>query len=386
MPEPELLDVVEDLYDAAAGGVPWSHVCTRLTQVVGAQSASLMIGDFSCGRTELFFHGDFPPDAIAAYRTYYHSVDLWTRRAARTAMSMNGKLTASFSGHLVSDAEFLRSEFYQDFGRPLGLRYVVGSVIPLGEAGLAPIGLHRSEGAEPFGREHAQLLEIILPHLRRAIQLRHRLQTVASTEAPSLAALDALNAGVLVLDGELRVHLANIGAEALAKRGLLRLRRMPEVGARSLTVAEAVHRDDHASFARLVKETAAGRSAGGVRSLRAEHTGSVGTVVISPLPARLSDNPLATGGRVANRALAIVREVVSASHAPDRELLRSLFGLTSAEADVACALVGGTTKASVAALRQSSLTTVRTQVRAILEKTGSLNLRDLERLLSRLEG
>ena len=32
------------------------------------------------------------------------------------------------SGTLVPDAEFLRSEFYGDFGRALGLRYVVGTV------------------------------------------------------------------------------------------------------------------------------------------------------------------------------------------------------------------------------------------------------------------
>jgi DNA-binding NarL/FixJ family response regulator len=94
------------------------------------------------------------------------------------------------------------------------------------------------------------------------------------------------------------------------------------------------------------------------------------TAVISPLPARLSNRPLALGGRVADRALAIVRGVVSASPAPDRELLRSLFGLTAAEAEIAPALVGGANRAAVAALWNSSLATVRTQVRAILEKTG----------------
>jgi DNA-binding NarL/FixJ family response regulator len=47
----------------------------------------------------------------------------------------------------------------------------------------------------------------------------------------------------------------------------------------------------------------------------------------------------------------------------------------------ALALVGGATKASVAHRRRSQVSTVNTQVRSILAKTGAANLRDLERML-----
>jgi DNA-binding CsgD family transcriptional regulator len=67
-------------------------------------------------------------------------------------------------------------------------------------------------------------------------------------------------------------------------------------------------------------------------------------------------------------------------------VLRDLFGLTAAEAEVARALAGGATKSSVALARGIAETTVRTQVRAVLTKTGAANLRDLERLLAGLSG
>lgn len=67
-------------------------------------------------------------------------------------------------------------------------------------------------------------------------------------------------------------------------------------------------------------------------------------------------------------------------------VLRELFGLTRAEAEVARALTGGATMARVAAARGLRETIVRSQVRAVLEKTGAANLRDLERLLGDLSG
>jgi DNA-binding NarL/FixJ family response regulator len=48
--------------------------------------------------------------------------------------------------------------------------------------------------------------------------------------------------------------------------------------------------------------------------------------------------------------------------------------------------MGGATKEAVATLRHSQVSTVRTQVRSILEKTGAANLRDLERILAGLTG
>ena len=69
---------------------------------------------------------------------------------------------------------------------------------------------------------------------------------------------------------------------------------------------------------------------------------------------------------------------------PPARLLRELFGLTANEAEVACALYGGVTKQAVAAARGVRVSTIRTQVDAILAKTGATNLRDLEQLLGGL--
>lgn len=386
MSERALLNLVEEVYDAAAGAASWSQICSGASQLVGARTASLMIGDFASGRVEVFLHGEIPTEAVAAYRDRYRAMDLWTQRAAAAAASTaSGPVRASISGRLVPDAEFVRSPFYNEFGRSIGLRHVVGAVVPLGEAGMAPIGFHRPDGADPFELAQARLLDGLLPHLRRAIQLRHRLRAIDAAEAPSLSALDALAAGVLVLDPVLRVHLANAAAEAMARGGLVRLRRAVETGARRVTVLEAAHREDHDRLVRLVRETAAGLSAGGAVPLRGPGGRVVATALVSPLPARLAQARGAIAGRVADCALVLIRAIGPSASPPDLDLLRGLYGLTQAEAEVAQALAGGATTAHVAAQRRASHPTVRSQVRAILGKTGARSLRDLERLLTRLD-
>ena len=67
----------------------------------------------------------------------------------------------------------------------------------------------------------------------------------------------------------------------------------------------------------------------------------------------------------------LVISPVTLPEAPPVELVQSLFDLTAAEARVARQLTKGQTVEEIAAEGGVSLNTVRTQVRGVLEKTGS---------------
>lgn len=388
MPEGRLLALTEQIYDAGVGGTPWSVVCGGLKALVGARSASLMAGDFAAGRQEILYHAEIPEDAAAAYRRHYRKVDLWTNRASRIMAQPGaaaGPVRVFTSGGLVSDREFVRSEFYCDFGRKLGLRYVVGTVAPLGAGGTMPIGLHRPDGAPPFGERERRLLEHLLPHLRRSLQVRHRLAAPAAL-ADGQSVLDALPTGALVVDAEMRVLAANFAAEALAAGGAgLALRREAGLGGGAAVFARARRRTENAALAFLVRATALGGAPGGVVRLQDEDDGTKALVAsVAPLPKRLAGGSGA--GRVAGQALVLLRDLSAPTAPPRLGTLRELFGLTRAQAEVAQALAGGTTKKAVAAGRGSRESTVRTHVRAVLDKTGAANLRELERLLAGVQG
>jgi len=333
MHQRSLLALTEEIYDAATGGAPWSAVGAGMMRLVNARSASLMVGDFRGGGVDLLYHGDIPMDAVLAYRNHYRKVDLWTNRAAE-AVARDGpgnRPKVWTSGHMVPDREFLSSEFYNDFGRRLGLRCVVGTVLPLGAAGVMPIGLHRPEGSAPFGEADGALIDALLPHLRRALQLRHQLDPGPASAPPGLSALDALSVGVAVVDGEAHVLVANAAAEALAAGGGLRFLRALDHGSRRLPVLTAIDHADNMALQALIRATAAGRSAGGAVRLRDDGSATVAAALVAPLPRRLSPKSAGCAGPGAGQALVLLRGLTARAAAPRAELLRDLFGVTPAE-------------------------------------------------------
>lgn len=384
-----VLATTDLVYDAVAGTTPWQAVGSSLAAMVNARSASVMVHAQGTAEAELLCHPNIPFEAVADYAGHYRKHDIWTSRAAAQIQRPGAVPRVWSSGHLVSDSEFLRSEFWNGFGRRYGLRYVLGTVVPTGAAGTMPVGLHRPTGAAPFDDVDRRLLEAVLPHFRRALQLRHRLAAVPENGAAGiplgLAALDAMASGVLVVDADLRVDLCNLTAERMAAEGLGFWLRREHGRVPPRTVLRPCQRVDAAALTRLVRGTALAGEAGGALRLRAENGDVTTAVLVTPLPARLATTPLSIGGRVPGQALILLRHLAEQT-VPRAEILRALFGLSSAEAEVARALAGGASKMAVAAARGLRETTVRTQVRAVLAKTGATNLRDLERILGGLTG
>ena len=73
---------------------------------------------------------------------------------------------------------------------------------------------------------------------------------------------------------------------------------------------------------------------------------------------------------------------VSSERAPSVDLLRSLFDLTPSEARVARAIARGKTLEDIAEDGRVSITTVRTQLRKVLEKTGCARQAEVAALLA----
>src|SRR3712207_5902145 len=191
MSDSQVLALTEEIYDAATGGTPWAAIGRSLSKLVRASNGWLCVTDHQGENASLLYRADYPDKEIAAYQAYYRHVDLCTIRTAQSARHVDPSAPpkARTSGFLVPDAEYVRSEFYTDLGRHVGLRHVVGTVMPLGAAGLMPVCLHRADDEEPFEAVDARLLDQLLPHLRRAMQLRHRLQPGPTAADPALSAL-----------------------------------------------------------------------------------------------------------------------------------------------------------------------------------------------------
>ena len=388
MPHDEPPDIAELAYEAALGGIDWQAVGEALKTLLRANTASLWAGQPSGGGIDMLYAANIPQEATRDYVAYYHSRDPWTHGFLSSGASAPGTLPSSVLGaQILPDSTFRRSEFYQDFARGIGLFHLLGAVTPLGRAGGMFIGFHRPENAPPFGTAEREALDALLPHLRRALRLRYRLQQAAPSpaERAAAAALHALPLAALVSDAEGQVLTANPAAEALLQsgRGLALRREAPPPARPRLT---AGWKAEDIALARLIQSVALGCVQGASLALSPPPGSGAGPLVLlaTPLPARL-DAGAPAAPRRARHVLLLLRDLGRPAP-PDPALLAHLFGLTEAEALVACALLGGRTAEAVAEARGVGLPTIRAQIRSILEKTGAHGLRDLERILATLGG
>jgi DNA-binding NarL/FixJ family response regulator len=247
----------------------------------------------------------------------------------------------------------------------------------------ATIAFTRDAAAGSFEERDRRTLQTLMPHLQRAYQLRNRLNPDASRLGAG--ALNALSMAVIVVDGNMHVKHANAAAVALTNGdcGMTVSRTGPEPSLGN-TILSARHRDDHSRLSQLVAAVAKGSSgcALRIRNTRDEPASQASlAILVSPAMTHFLSGPEA-GCRIQPGTAMIVARHLSHSSLPHPGLMCDLYGLTKAEAAVALSFGGGATAEDVARMRRVSPETVRSQVKAILRKTNTSSLRDLERIIA----
>ncbi len=297
----------------------------------------------------------------------WHLRDLWVQRSA--AAGLNRVVT---SDDLVTQDEQRRSGFYKEWLRHLDIHHMVGAVFPAGDGALGVIGVHRPEAAGTYSETDRQSMSLLLPHLRHALRLGQRFADAKLLEVASLAALDRLDAGVLVMDGGGQILHANAEAEKILREN----KEIFTVGGRLAARQPGLH-DRLAAMLNAALETAHGRPAGAPAALlipRRAH-----------LPLTLAAAPLVPGHKtrfVPARPLALVflrdpERTLRADH------LRGLFGMTATEAAIAADLAAGRALEAIAGRHRISLGTVRWHLKRILLKTGTNRQSQAVALLAR---
>ena len=372
------------IYDAASGNAGWFEVGTRLRALLQAETAVMPLHSRD-GRP---VNALSPPDAAsAAYAAYYHSVDPFRLQGQADFAASRARplLGARLGPDVVPEATLLNSEYFADYARRNGRRHFLGGLV--GTRQPVHLGFFRPDGARPFSPEDCRALELVLPHLQRALELHERLNVQAASLRITMGALDAVPIGIVLVDAGSRVRFANaaaIGACGTPGSGIAMLASGPRVDAGTYLTAR--HRDDANALRRLVTAVAQGHAGGGLR-IRPRETDAerlpMQAALVMPAPPAM----LGTGAyelQDGNGSVLVLIEDL-ARRAPLRAgLLCDLFGLSRSESEVATALMGGATAEDVASGRHVSLDTVRSQIRSVLRKSEAANLRDFEGLLATL--
>lgn len=320
--------------------------------------------------------GDRLKEAEHDYLAYFHRID----PRLSIGRSMPTGLCAACHDYL--DDDFVgRSEFYQELLIPHGLRYIVGGNVFREGSKNIHLVMNHGTGREPFQGEKREAIERWMYHLSRwATQLMAADQLRQAVGAATFG-LETLGQGLLLLDDRARVQFANQAALDLLGDGLAGkgFRKSFRPAAELLGLVRQVISDRQARTMTLARPK--GSWLCSVLPFPREHEAA------GPVPTELAGltSPPAGPGASWNPGVASVVVLIRPeSMAPASRLYAQSFGLTPAEVRLAEALAQHMAPRDYADRSGVSVATVRTQIRAILAKTGAVNLRALVVLLSQL--
>ncbi len=364
---------VERIYDAAVRPEGWADSLDTLRGLVGADHAVLLTRE--PGRRAGGVGVGVDHEAV---RRLAEAAGDGGAAADWLQSIPAGRVVASSS--MVADADFLRTEMYNEVVRPMnGFR--AGVFAWQGRQRSRFVAVCRPPQMRDFEPAELKALQLVMPHFAAAQRLRQRLAASELMVAGSRAALDALDCGVILVDGECRPHFVNRRAAEIARRhrGL----RLSSVGIAAAAPAETtLLRQMVAAMAMILARPAEAAlprcaAAASARLCLSDPEGRAPLVLtVAPITAV---DPL--DGRCGPARAAIFIAAPDEARSVDERALMTAFGLTAREAELASRLASGATLGSLAAEWRVSVNTLRGYLKTVFDKTGTRRQADLVRLV-----
>ncbi len=176
-----------------------------LCELVGAEAGDIVEENSLSGEIRTFGSHGFDPVFLDTYDEDHLGRNPWFENLARHPRDR-------FHTDEIDPPDFWKSSYYNEWVRPQGLHHTIGAALEVGHGQHAWAGFCRRTGASPFDSE-AEFLTPLLPHLRRAVQLRRKFVEAEAESAQFSSVIDALTAPVVLLDRQRRLHYANPAAE-----------------------------------------------------------------------------------------------------------------------------------------------------------------------------
>jgi len=273
------------------------------------------------------------------------------------------------SEELCPTALLERSEFYNDYLRPLDGVCCMGAVVDVLE-NLAPtLTVLRGRRKPKFGEPERQIAGFLLPHLRRAWTVLQRLELLAAGES----VLDALPLGVVFLAASGMAVYYNHAADEI-------FRAVDGLSLRNGTLGAADRMAD-ANLRKAVDHAVSPDRPLGPAAVQIPRTSlqRAYQVVAAPLRGRFRQ----FAGLPTPVAVVLITDPERRKPA-NQDLLIQMYSLTPKEAAIAAKLSLGETVEPAAEELAIRYETARTHLRHIFSKTGTSRQTELLLLIARL--
>ena len=358
----KLSAAIVGIYDAALDWGEWPAALNQIADLLGASTAQLGSYDAASHRLEMVMPR-IDPDYAKSFLEYWAARNvLWQQSGAVPI------------GQVMRPEMFLphgawqRTDFFNEWYRPQKLDSMLG-VNVLAEHPVSTV-ISTSRKAE-FTAAETELLALLVPHVRRAVQLQLQLAGVADFRDASTEILNRLRQAVLLADELGKVYFANRSAEQIVEDG---------TGLRIVNgTLHAAGNDEDSTLQKALAACVATATAGAAPASRRIRMSRPGRRPLSVLMIPL--RPQAPWARLYRPS------VILFISDPERKVplrsafLREEYGLTRAEAALALEILAGHGLHAAAERLHISISTARTHLASIFRKTGTRRQAELVRTI-----
>jgi DNA-binding CsgD family transcriptional regulator/PAS domain-containing protein len=344
---------IDAIYDAGANPALWKLALDHVMRLMESIDCVLSVWNAKDLHSNVLTTGGnvFGVGSIKLYHEHYSTIEPTRLIGARLPPN-----TIMLCHEHIDSETVRKSEYYADFFLPHGARWLMGAHLTQRDTTTIDIAFQRSPAQPHFSEVERKRLADVVPHLRRAVRLGQTLARTNFLPQLGLAAFDRIPAALAIIDEKAHLLYANPSAEAIfrSQDGL-------SIRNSALHIEQAVQAD----ALRYALSVSPERAASGA-SLHVNRRSNPLPYLLRITPLRMPENPiLSPDVNIVLLTISVPGERMLA----DRELLIGGFGLTPAEARVAAALAAGDRAEHIAARFSISMPTVRSQIRAVLEKT-----------------
>lgn len=357
--------LIAEIYDAALARDAWVGVLAKVCTFVGASAGNFFSQQSSSRDAVLHFSWGCDPAYERTYMEKYYKLN-----PTVPALSFVDVGVVFSQSDLIPYEEFHETRFYKEWVAPQGLVDVIGSNLDKSATGSSMLALRRKESDGFVDAECRRKLELVVPHMRRAVLIGNVIETHKSTAAALSGTLMALSDAVFLVDSRSRIVFCNAAGDTLLRRNVI------VRSAQSQLVAV------DAKANRLLQDAVAATDAGDISARGV-------AIPLSPTPDQWLAHvmPLSASSKeqagIPDAATAAVFVRKASVESPSAlETVAKLYKLTAMEVRVLQAVVdiGGAPVAAEAL--GISEATVKTHLRNLYQKTDCRRQADLVKLVA----
>ncbi len=351
-------DLTDRIYECSVVPELWAGVLDDLAQSVDSHGGLLFSANKQLNWTA--------SDSVRPVFEQYVEQG-WFQKCPRRVCVMTKEEPSFFTEQdFWSEDEIDENPIYRDFFRPHGLGWSASTGIALPTDDNIVFSVERRYEQGPVERDKVERLNTMRPHLARSAMISARLQLQRASGAGE--ALNALQLPSLLVDAQGKVVQTNPLADALTD--LI----VPGAFGKLALVDRAANDLLAKAIAGLTRDDEPD-----VRSIAVRDEHAVPVLILHVIPIRRSAHDV-----FADSFALLVFIPVASERRPSLPMLNALFDLTPGEARIAGGIASGRSLEDLADEGGVAMTTVRSQLRRVLEKTGCSRQADVAALLSRI--